>query len=271
MNMVEATARVIRRAASSFAVLSILLARVASGELVQVDVVGTVDFLGCPSAISCSSFPLMWGISGGESMTLRMVYDSDAPLAGDLSTSEAFLMTYEHALPLQSPLGVQVTFGPYDADVGSAGVEPDKYGISVFDVIIPFPNYPDLSEAIGITITVPPLGVNLPGPPGFHDLDLSGIAFSFQNFYSEDFLNGGSIPIGFPSFNWENTLLTVAVYDPVYDRNGTAFLEVDSLTLSTPLSVPGLTTGGLLLLASGLLVVAWSFLTGIRTVDAGSR
>ena len=90
--------------------------------LVQVDVVGTVDFLGCPSAISCSSFPLMWGISGGESMTLRMVYDSDALLAEDSSPPEAFLMIYEHALPLQSPLGVQVTFGPYDADVGSVRV-----------------------------------------------------------------------------------------------------------------------------------------------------
>jgi hypothetical protein len=150
-------------------------------------------------------------------------------------------------------------------------VEPDKYGISVFDVIIPFPNHPDLSEAIGIAITVPPLSLNLPGPSGFHDLDLRGIAFDFQNFYGEDFLNGGSIPTGFPSFNWKNTLLKVTVYDPVYDHDGTAFLRVDTLTLSTPLSVPGLTIGGLFLRASGLLVVAWSSLTGIRTVDAGSR
>ena len=132
MNMAETTARVLRRAASLFAVLSILLARVASGELVQVDVVGTVDFLGCPSAISCSSFPLMWGISGGESMTLRMVYDSDAPVAEDLCSPDAVLMNYEHALPRQSPIGVLVNFGPYDEDVCSADVEPDNYEICVF-------------------------------------------------------------------------------------------------------------------------------------------
>ena len=116
-------------------------------------------------------------------------------------------------------------------------------------MITTYPGHEDLSEWISIEITVPPLSLQLPGPSGFHDFDLMGIEFSFVNFHREDFLTGGSIPAGFPAFDWQYTLLMVDVHDVVYDRNGTAFLKVDSLTLSTPQSGPGLTTGGFLLLA----------------------
>ena len=44
---------------------------------------------------------------------------------------------------------------------------------------------------------------------------------------------GKSIPAGFPEFNWENILLTVEVYDPIYGQDGIAFLTIDSLTLTT--------------------------------------
>jgi hypothetical protein len=54
---------------------------------------------------------------------------------------------------------MEVTFGPYAANVGSDGVAAASYTIDVFDVIEPFPNFPDLSEAIGINITVPPGGL----------------------------------------------------------------------------------------------------------------
>lgn len=264
MNVLEATARWIPRAASSFAFLSILVARLAGGAPVQVEAAGTVDFVGCPSAISCPSYPLMWGVSGGESMTLRMFYDPAIPVAEDLSDPEAFLVRYEHALPLQPPLGVEVVFGPYVANVGSAGVAPEMYRITVFDVILPYPNYPDISEVITVATSVAPLTLTLPGPSGYHDLDLRGISFGFRNFYGEDFLNGPEIPPAFPGFNWEELMLTVDVYDPVYDRDGTAFLKVENLTVTPAPSVPSLSTWGLLLLAGGLLALAWPLLAGIR-------
>jgi hypothetical protein len=202
----------------------------------------------------------MWGISGGEGMTLRAIYDSDAPLAGDFSTPETFSALYEHALPLDSPLGMEVSFGPYAAKLGSGGVAANAYAIDVFDVIIPYPNFPDLSEAISINIQVAPFSLSLPGPAGFHDLDMRGISLGFRNFYGRDFLNGSSLPAGFPDFDWEDVLLTVDVYDPIYDRNGSAFLQIDSLTLSTLPPVPTLPVAGFVLLAVILMVTAVRFL-----------
>ena len=90
----------------------------------------------------------------------------------------------------------------------------------------------------------------------------------FQNYYSEDFLSGGSIPPEFPSFDWEGVLLTVDVYDPVYDRDGTAFLKVDTVTLSTSPSVPSVSTGGLFLLAGVLIAIAWPPLVRLRVMKA---
>jgi hypothetical protein len=233
-----------------------LFANPASSELVQLDIAGTLFFVGCPSAISCASYPLMWGASGGEAMTLRVIYDTEAPLSADLSQADHYYAIYDHALPLQSPLGMEATFGPYAADVGSGGAAADSYSIEVFDVIESFPNFPDLSEAIAIDISVTPGSLRLPGPPGFHDLDLKGISYGFRNFYGQDFLNGTAIPAGFPEFNWEDILLMVDVHDPIYGRDGTAFLTVDRLTLTTLPSVPGLSVWGAILLVTGLSVVA---------------
>ena len=116
-------------------------------------------------------------------MTLRVIYDPEVPLSEDLSEADFYYAIYEHAIPLQSHLGMQITFGPYAANVGSGGVAADSYTIDVFDVIEPFPNFPDISEAIGINITVPPRSLSMPGPPGFHDLELRGILYDLRNFY----------------------------------------------------------------------------------------
>jgi len=221
------------RAVCSLSLLSALLASPASSELVQVDIVGTVDFVGCPYSGTCWLYPLMWGVSGGEFMTLRVIYDDGIPISEDDSQPDHYCVYYDHAIPLESPLGMEVSFGPYAANVGSSGAAASYYWINVFDVIESYPNFPDISEAIGINIEVPPGSVILQGPPGFHDLELYGIDYGLRNFYGEDFLVGPSIPAGFPEFNWEDILLTVEVYDPIYDHDGIAFLTIDSLTLTT--------------------------------------
>jgi hypothetical protein len=249
-------ARLTRPAACSLTLLGALFANPASSELIQVDIVGTVFFAGCPYSGMCSPYPLMWGVSGGESMTLRVVYDAKIPLSEDLSEPDSYYAIYGHTIPLQSPLGMEVTFGPYAANVGSGGVPADYYEIDVFDVIEPYPNYPDLSESIGIKIGVAPGSLSLPGPPGFHDLDFKGIHYGLRNFYGEDFLDGMSIPARFPELNWEDILLTVDVHDPIYGQDGKAFLRIESLTLKMLPSVPGLSIGGAVLLASALIAAA---------------
>ena len=64
-----------------WALLSIAVPGTSAAAIHQIDITGTVDFVGCPSAISCASFPFMWGVSGGEAMTARLIYDEDSPLA----------------------------------------------------------------------------------------------------------------------------------------------------------------------------------------------
>jgi len=221
------------RAAYSLLLVSALLASPASSELVQVDIVGTVFFEGCPYSGTCWMYPLMWGVSGGEPMTLRMIYDDGIPISEDYSQADHYLVYYDHAIPLQSPLGMEVSLGPYAVSVGSSGAAASYYWISLFDVIESYPNFPDVSEGIGVNIEVPSGSVILQAPVGFHDLELYGIYYDLLNFYGEDFLVGTSIPAGFPEFEWENILLTVEVYDPIYDQDGIAFLTIDSLTLTT--------------------------------------
>jgi hypothetical protein len=233
IDLMARIARSAMRATYSLTLLSALLASPASSELVQVDIVGTVYFEGCPYSGTCWMYPLMWGVSGGEPMTLRAVYDDGIPISGDLSQADHYFVCYDHAIPLRSPLGMEVSFGPYAVSVGSSGAAASYYWFNVFDVIEPYPNFPDLSEAIGINIEVPPGSVTLQGPPGFHDLELYGIYYDLRNFYGEDFLVGPAIPAGFPEFNWEDILLTVDVYDPIYDQDGIAFLTIDNVTLTT--------------------------------------
>jgi hypothetical protein len=233
---IDLMARIARsavRAAYSLSLLGVLLASPARSELVQVDIVGTVFFEGCPYSGMCWKYPLMWGVSGGEPMTLRVVYDDGIPISEDFSQADHYFVFYDYAIPLQSPLGMEVSFGPYAVSVGSGGAAASYYWINVFDVIEPYPNFPDISEAIGINIEVPLGSVILQGPPGFHDLELYGIYYDLRNFYGADFLVGTSIPAGFPEFKWEDILLTVEVYDPIYDQDGIAFLTIDSLTLTT--------------------------------------
>jgi hypothetical protein len=101
------------RAAYSLFLVSALLASPASSELVQVDIVGTVFFEGCPYSGTCWKYPLMWGVSGGETMTLRAIYADGIPISEDYSQADHYLVYYDHAVPLRSPLGMEVSFGPY--------------------------------------------------------------------------------------------------------------------------------------------------------------
>lgn len=263
--------RSISRLVACPALLCLALATAAGAERVQVDITGDVDFAGCPTSF-CASFPLMWGISGGESMTLRVVYDSAAPLVEDVSEPGLFFQrNYEHVLPLVSPLGVRVDFGPYSARVGGGGAVAEAYTINVFDAI-DLLAFPEVGELIALTISVPPQTLTLSGPPGFHDLELKNIELDFFNVH-DLFLNGAEIPAGFPGFAWENTLLAVDVYDPIYDRDGTAILDIQSLVVSTPASrsVPGLGPRGALVLATALLAVTGCFFASTRRLRAPVR
>jgi len=218
------------------------IANPAHSELLQLDIIGTVRFAGCPYDGMCWLYPLMWAVSSGESMTLRVIYDPDVPLSGDYSEADYYYAEYDHAIPLQSPLGMEISFGSYGISVGSNGAAAEDYWISVFDVIESYPNFPDIQESIGIQIEVPPGSVILPGPPGFHDLEFHGIYCFFTNFGGHDFLVGPSIPAGFPLFDWDDIQLRVEVSDPIYDQLGFAFINIDQVTL-TPVPEPSVRLG----------------------------
>ena len=99
----------------------------------------------------------------------------------------------------------------------------------------------------------------LPGEPGFHDLELRRIQLSFGNYplSSNDFVTNVEIPDGFPSFAWDEIEMIVEVHDPVYGRDGRAFLAVAQLTVTTlpePTPVPTLAPVPMALLAGGLLL-----------------
>ena len=97
-------------------------------------------------------------------MTLRAIYDDGIPISGDFSQPDHYFVCYDHATPLQSPLRMEVSFGPYAVSVGSGGEAASYYWIDLFDVIEPYPNFPDISEAIGINIEVSPGSVVLQAP-----------------------------------------------------------------------------------------------------------
>ena len=234
MDLLATIARPASRAAYSLTLLSALLANPASSELYQLNIVGTIFFAGCPYSGMCWLSPLMWGVSGGEPTTLRVIYDDEIPLSEDLSGADYYYVYYDHAIPLRSPLGMEVSFGPYTANVGSNGAAAEYYWIDVYDVPEPY-DIDDDEEAVGINIMVPPGSVILQGPPGFDDLELYGIFFSLGNSFGSDndFVLGTSIPARFPELDWDHYQLRVEVYDPIYDRDGIAFLSIDSLTLTT--------------------------------------
>jgi hypothetical protein len=211
--------------------MSGVFANPAHSELIQMDVVGTVRFAGCPYDGNCWQYPLMWNVPKGESMTLRVVYDSEVPLSGDYSEADYYYAEYDHAIPLESPLGMEISFGPYAISVGDNGGAAEYYWIYVFDLIYSL-GYTETNESIGIQIEAPPGSIILPGPPGFHDLEFQAIYYSFSNTFS-DFLVGPSIPAGFPLFDWDSTQLRVEVYDPIYARLGFVFMDIDQVTLTT--------------------------------------
>lgn len=99
--------------------------RASWAEIWQITITGTVDFVGCPSAISCPAFPGMWGISGGEPMTARLTYDDESPLAFLDDQSPDFVSArYDHTLPLSSPLGVEVASAPTRPRRAAAAQQP---------------------------------------------------------------------------------------------------------------------------------------------------
>ena len=239
--------RVLIRLLTAFG-MSGAFANPAQSDLMQLDVVGTVRFAGCPYAGNCWAYPLMWNVPNGESMTLRVVYDSEVPLSGDYSEASYYYAEYDHAIPLQPPLGMEISFGSYAIRVGSNGAPAEYYWINVFDLIYSL-GYTETNESIGIHIETPPGSVILQAPPGFHDLEFQAIHYNFSNAWS-DFLTGPSIPAGFTLFDWDRTQLWVEVYDPIYEQLGYVFMDVDQLTLTT-LPEPSLRLG---VLASAALL-----------------
>ena len=230
--------------------------RASRAEIRQITITGTVDFVGCPSAISCPAFPGMWGISGGEPMTARLTYDDESPLAFLDDQSPDFVSArYDHALPLSSPLGVEVDFGPYSATAGSSGAAASRYAIHLFDDLESL-CCPDISEHVGLELTVPAFSFTL-SAPGFNDLDLRTVRLDFISYSGiEDLLDGPALPPDFPELAWEEVRLTVNVFDPIWARDGRAFLDVDSLQLSHVLPIPTLSRWGVIALAASLMAVA---------------
>jgi len=224
------------------------LASTAHSDLIQLDLVGTIRFAGCPYDGNCWAYPLMWNVPKGESMALRVVYDSNVPLSGDYSNAAYYYAEYDHAIPLQPPLGMEISFGPYAVSIGGNGAPAEYYWISVYDEIDD-PNSDYIKESVDIEIDAPVGSVIVPGPADFHDLEFHAIYLNFFNSYS-DFLLGPSIPEGFPLFDWNTTQLYAEFYDPIYDRLGFVFMDVDQLTL-TSLPEPSMRLG--ILAGSALL------------------
>ncbi len=221
------------------------------------EISATIDFVGCPSAVSCPSFPLMWGVSGGEPVTARVTFDDAIPLAllDDASPQYVFAR-HDHVLPPSPPLGMNVQFGPYAAAAGSSGAAPDRYAISIFDDLASG-CCPGLPESMGIEAVVPGFSLTLTGPAGFHDLDLRAVRLDFLNYGGAgNLLTGAAIMPGFQDFGWEEIRLTVDVFDPIYAREGKAFIDVQSIETVTLQGVPGLPPGGMLALGVFLIAVA---------------
>jgi hypothetical protein len=232
------------------------------------EISATIDFVGCPSAISCPSFPLMWGVSGGEAVTARVAFDDTIPLAFiDDASPQYIFARHDHALPLSPPLGMNVQFGPYAAVVGSSGAVPDRYAISIFDDL-GSGCCPGLPESMGIEVLVPDFSLTLTGPAGLHDLDLRAVRLEFLNYGGAgNLLSGAAIVPGFQDFGWEEIRLSVDVFDPIYGRDGTAFIDVQGIETVTLQGVTVLSPGGLVTLGA-LLVAAASGVAFRRSLVA---
>ena len=233
----------------------------ARAALYRVSMNATIHFVGCPSSISCSSFPLMWGVSGGEPVTLEIVFDDAIPASSIVDASPDYIAAqYDHALPLSIPLGADVQFGPYSAVAGSTGATPDRYSISVSDDL-GSGCCPDIPEAMAVELIVQPQSATLTGPPGFHDLDLRSVRLDFLNYGSAaNLLTGAGLVSNFPALGWDERRLTVEVHDPIYDRSGRAFIDVtsvESVEAVTVQGVPTLSPGGAFVLVGSLSLLAW--------------
>lgn len=240
--------------------MTIITPEAARATLYRLTMTATLNFVGCPSAISCPAFPLMWGVSGGEGVTLEVIFDDAIPAAViDDATPLYVSARYDHALPLATPLGVDVQFGPYSAAAGSRGATPDRYAISVFDDL-GSGCCPGLPESVGVEMLVPPLSVTLAGPDGFHDLDLKSVRLDFLNYGGGgNLLTGAALLPGFPELAWDESRLTVEVFDPIYGRDGRAFIDVMSVVSVEPVaiqSVPAVSRGGAILLIGTIVLIA---------------
>lgn len=221
------------------------------------EITATIDFVGCPSAISCPSFPLMWGVVGGEAVTAQVTFDDAIALAFiDDASPQYIFARHDHALPPSPPLGMDVQFGPYVAAAGSSGALPDRYAISVFDDL-GSGCCPGLPESMGIEVLVPNFSFTLTSPAGFHELDLRAVRLDFLNYGGAgNLLTGAAIVPGFQDFAWEEIRLTVEVFDPIYGREGTAFIDVQGIETVTLRGVPALSADGVLALGALLIAVA---------------
>jgi hypothetical protein len=112
---------------------------------------------------------------------------------------------------------------------------------------------------MGIEVLVPDFSFTLTGPLGFHDLDLRAVRLDFLNHGGAgNLLTGAAIVPGFQDFAWEEIRLTVHVFDPIYGREGTAFIDVQSIETAAVPDVPALSPSGVFILGALLVTGAWA-------------
>lgn len=224
---------------------SLLLARAAPAVRIRLDIAGT-GFVGCPSAISCGSFPTMWeDTSAGQPFHASVTFDTEAPLAASTATEAR----YDHPLPLVAPLGIDITFGSYRF-VAGPGTTLDRYSIRVTDSAL-------AGDSVAIEAIPTPGAVTVPAPSaGFDALRLDAIVVEFLpdvGGIPTDLFSGTVIPAGFWELAWVERRIRVEVFDVAQDRAGTAFLD-DFLSVTATV-VPEPRVGPWLLLA--LAAVGW--------------
>jgi hypothetical protein len=121
---------------------------------------------------------------------------------------------------------------------------------------------------MGIEVLVPDFSLTLTGPAGLHDLDLRAVRLEFLNYGGAgNLLSGAAIVPGFQDFGWEEIRLSVDVFDPIYGRDGTAFIDVQGIETVTLQGVTVLSPGGLVTLGA-LLVAAGSGVAFRRSLVA---
>ncbi len=224
---------------------------VAQGEFVRMDVTGHMTEVVCPDPGGCPS----WQLEVGDPVTLSWVYDTEVAATWDQSYSlVSHQFEYDAVRPLNPTLGASVIFGPYSVANALPGPAADpRFLAFVLDVLHPSYTYSgalgfsglleDANEAIVFRLQQnPSYAVVMDGPPGSSALELASMNLSFFNERddAQRFLNSGSLPSGFQSWNWAEKWIAIEVYDPTSGRVGEAYFEVDGIVTSVVEEVPSI-------------------------------